>query len=412
MDETALDLPRLLHPVEPEVFFRDFWEREALLVGRDDPAHYDGLFALRDVESVIAFTRPKFASPDDLMPGGAARSFIQGLLPDDEAAAGAYPDLGGVRAAFARGKTLILTAMQCRWGPVAALCRRLEERFGCPVHTNLYLSPPGAQGFDAHYDTHEVFVLQIEGAKHWRLYGSARELPLAEERATFARGKLGPPTREATLRPGDLLYLPRGHVHEAFTSDRLSLHLTVGVKVYRWSDLLHQVVDAVSARDVRFRASLPPGLLTNCPAAAAGERLRELLTALAEGARADEAVGRLATAFLSRLAPLPGGSFAVPDPDAIGPDTVLERVPGAICREVEVPDGRAGLQFPGGSLEGPPKTAAALHFIAHAPRFTARSLPGGLTPDARLLLVRRLVRDGLLRLAPGLHEMSPPSGGA
>ena len=71
-----------------------------------------------------------------------------------------------VRRAFDRGKTIILTAMQCRWGPVASLCRRLEERFGCPVHTNLYLTPPGTQGFDPHYDTHEVFVLQIAGGKH------------------------------------------------------------------------------------------------------------------------------------------------------------------------------------------------------------------------------------------------------
>ena len=59
-----------------------------------------------------------------------------------------YPDVAEVSRAFARGKTVILTAMQHRWGPVAALCRRLEEFFGCPVHTNLYLTPPGAQGFD------------------------------------------------------------------------------------------------------------------------------------------------------------------------------------------------------------------------------------------------------------------------
>jgi hypothetical protein len=94
-----------------------------------------------------------------------------------------YPDIAAVRGAFDRGKTVILTAMQCRWGPVAALCRRLEERFGCPVHTNLYLTPLGAQGFDPHYDTHEVFVLQIEGTKHWRLYGPGRDWPLAEERS-------------------------------------------------------------------------------------------------------------------------------------------------------------------------------------------------------------------------------------
>ena len=39
------------------------------------------------------------------------------------------------------------------------------------------LTPEGAQGFDPHFDTHEVFVLQVEGHKHWRLYGPGRVLP-------------------------------------------------------------------------------------------------------------------------------------------------------------------------------------------------------------------------------------------
>jgi mannose-6-phosphate isomerase-like protein (cupin superfamily) len=402
------DLSMLLRPVGPEAFFRDYWEKEPLAVARDDPGYYRGLFSLRDVDAVIAFTRPKFTAPDDFRPAGpAGRNFVQGFLPDDEASPSVlYPDLAEVGRAFARGKTLVLTAMQCRWGPVAALCRHLEGYFGCPVHTNLYLTPPGAKGFDAHYDTHEVFVLQIEGTKHWRFYGAARELPLTEERATFSPDQLGPPTQEVTVRPGDLLYMPRGHTHEAFTSESLSLHLTVGVKVYRWVELLHQALDAVSARDVRFRASLPPGLLTDSPLPAAADgRLRELALALAEQGRADEAVGRLAADFLGTLAALPGNSFTAVDAEGIGPDTVVEHIPGAVCREVRLPDGRVGLQFPGGSLEGPPKIAAALHFVAHTRRFAVGSLPGGLSPDGKLVLVRRLVRDGLLTVLS-----TPPPG--
>jgi hypothetical protein len=119
---------------------------------------------------------------------------------------------------------------------------------------------------------------------------------------------------------------------------------------------------------------------------------------VAEAAGAEEAVHRLATAFLGQLATLPGDSFAAGAVEAIGPDTVVERVPGAICREVRLADGRVGLQFPGGSLEGPAKIAAALHFIAHTPRFTVRSLSDGLTLEGKLILVRRLVRDRFLRV--------------
>src|SRR5215469_8498820 len=97
--------------------------------------------------------------------------------------------------------------MQHRWPPAAALCRSLEAVFHCPVHANMYLTPEGAQGFDAHFDTHEVFVLQLEGSKQWRLYGEPRALPLVDERFNIPRDQLGP-VREVELSAGDLLYIP------------------------------------------------------------------------------------------------------------------------------------------------------------------------------------------------------------
>jgi hypothetical protein len=401
MHATDFDLAKLLRPVEPETFFRDTWEKGPLHVSRNDAGYYGGLFALADVDAVLAFSRPRFLADDFKAGDGGGHTFLQGLLPDDESAATVlYPDLAQVHAAFSRGKTISLTAMQHRWGPVAVLCRRLEEFFGSPVHTNLYLTPPGAQGFSAHFDTHEVFVLQIEGSKHWRFYGPARDLPLVDDWVPLEKERLGPPTLEAVLRPGDLLYLPRGHVHEAFTTDCTSLHLTVGVKPFRWIDLLRLVLDDVTARDVRFRQSLPPGWLGGGQASALEGPLRERLQALAEGFRAEESVERLAASFLGKMATLPGGHFAAPaSAEAVGPDTVLERAPGVICRVVQGRDGRVSLRYPGGSLEGPPKIAAALRHIARTPRFAVRSLPDDVSTEGKLVLVRRLVRDRVLTIA-------------
>jgi hypothetical protein len=397
-DET--DLARLLWPIEPAAFFRDFWEKQPLAVTRNDPGYYGDLFALGDVDSVIAYTRPRFAG----FAGPPSGSFVQGRLPDEAVdAAAEYPDAAAVHRAFARGRTVIISAMQLRWQPVAELSRRLELFFGCPVHTNLYLTPPGAQGFDAHFDTHEVFVLQIAGGKHWRFYGPARELPLAEEWAPLDRGSLGPPTQEAIVRPGDLLYMPRGHIHEAFTSDSVSLHLTVGVKVFRWADLLREALDAVSGRDARFRGSLPPGLLTGGAAPPAG-RVRELLTALAEGADSGEALDRLAAGFFGKLPTLPGGLFAADPAEAVGLDTVLERPAGATGRVVRLGDGRVALCFPGGRLDGPAKTASALEFVTRTLCFAVRDLPDDLTADGKLTLARRLVRERVVAVVPPAGE--------
>jgi hypothetical protein len=286
---------------------------------------------------------------------------------------------------------------------VATLCRNLEAFFGCPVQTNLYLTPPGAQGFAAHFDTHEVFILQIDGDKHWRFHGVARDLPLPSDQAPVRPDQLGPPTHEVVLQPGDLLYIPRGHVHEAFTSGRASLHLTVGVLVFRWLDLLRQALADAADADVRFRRSLPPGLLsTGVSPPSLKAKFQELLRHFAGGADLEGAVGALAASFVGRLAALPQDYFAVDDPDRIDLDTVLRRAPGMICRVVRSGDGVA-LHAPGTQIEGPARIAPALSYIARMPQLTARALPDTLTPEGKLVLVRRLVREKVLTVG------SPPA---
>ena len=125
---------------------------------------------------------------------------------------------------------------------------------------------PSSQGFDPHYDTHDVFVLQVSGREalaHPR--ARARRPARARSRgATTARRSRAPPTSapaiDAVLRPGDALYLPRGWIHSATAlGDATSVHLTVGMSAYTRAD----VVDALLARvgdDARLRASLPLGV--------------------------------------------------------------------------------------------------------------------------------------------------------
>jgi ribosomal protein L16 Arg81 hydroxylase len=413
MAARSFDLGALLGPIGSAAFFRDHWERDPLHVARGAPDFYEGLLSTADVERVIAFTRPKFVDPGAFSESTPrARSYVQGWLADRQLQDGVkYPSLDEVHRVYAKGLTVILMTMQQRWGPVASLCRALEAEFRCPVHANLYLTPPGAQGFDAHFDTHEVFVLQLEGSKQWRLYGAPRPLPLVDERFEVAKGELGPP-REVRLEAGDLLYVPRGVVHEAFTSEHASMHLTVGVNVYRWADLLGEALTAMAREDVRFRESLPREVLG--PSGVTGavrERFAELLRTLADRAEVGEAVRALGDQFFEQLLALPGDRFAQPvEADALDLDTILEKGPGLICRVVEQ-GGWVTIEYPGGQVGGPLKIAEALRFVADHDRFPVAALPD-LSGDAKLVLARRLVRERLLRVAgPALNRRTAEAGG-
>ena len=80
-------------------------------------------------------------------------------------------------------------------------------------------------------------------------------------------GEPGEPLMDVTMRAGDTLYLPRGWLHQAMTSDTPSLHLTVGINVATWRDAVREALDQVAEEDVRFRrgvgaeAVAPEGLL-------------------------------------------------------------------------------------------------------------------------------------------------------
>ena len=119
--------------------------------------------------------------------------------------------------------------MHERLPSLAALCRAVERTFSSHFQTNIYLSPRNAQGFKTHYDSHDVFVLQVSGSKHWTLVRHASiELPLRGQGFDPEKHIPGPPTREFTIQAGDVLYCPRGLFHAARATDEVSLHITLG----------------------------------------------------------------------------------------------------------------------------------------------------------------------------------------
>ncbi len=402
MPAPNFDLERLLAPVAAGAFFRESWERQPRLIARTA-----GLLS-RAARAGRRGTHHRVHAPEIRGCRGLRReaaraaTYVQGWLAERPAQDGTrFPGIAELQRVYEQGKTIILMTMQRRWPPVASLCRHLEAFFECPVHANMYLTPEGAQGFDAHFDPHEVFVLQLEGFKTWRLYGCARPLPLMDERFELARHQLGE-AREVRLEPGDLLYIPRGFVHEAFTSECASLHLTVGINVYRWADLLQEALMRAARRDERFRASLPPGALTDPRQRSALEdHFRGLLDALARQADAGAALRALGDQFFGQLQVLPGAHFSPPESGAaLDLDTPLQRSAEAICRVLQDGDWVV-IAYPGGQIGGPSKIAPALHYIAQAEGFSARDLPGELGDEGKLVLVRRLLRERLLTIASG-----------
>jgi bifunctional lysine-specific demethylase and histidyl-hydroxylase NO66 len=307
-------------------------------------------------------------------------------------------DVERIAAEWEAGATIVLQALHLNWRPVAVFCRDLERALGHPVQTNAYYTPSGSQGFAVHHDTHDVFVLQVAGEKRWLLYEPLLELPLENQRWSKELGEPGPPSKDLTLAAGDTLYLPRGWPHEAATSEADSLHLTVGIKAYTWTAAFKEAI-ADCAEELEFRRAVP----------ADGIGGESLLERLRERLGPDAVSARMNRRFVSSRAPILEDQLSqVRALAELNMDTSVERRRTVIAG-LAAWDGGIALVFEGKEVRFPATVEMDVKFCAEIEEtFTPSDLPGDLDGDGRLVLVRRLVREGFLRLTdPGRDEPSP-----
>lgn len=292
----------LLHPIPLERFWAELWENEVAHVRTADRQRFAHLFALADVDEVIAFS----VAPE-------AYGLVSAKTNVFQAAVAGPADLGAVYAHFSAGHTVVVNEMQDRWEPVQKLANALQREVGHPIRVNAYVTPPHTTGFRAHYDGHDVFVLQVHGTKRWSIFERGARLPLPfaeagvdEEHEVASPGAC---TQEIDLAPGDVLYVPRGVTHRAAALDDVSIHLTVGVYAHTWETVLSRAVADLARTDPTLDRPLPVGFASGAPHAQtveAGARLRAAVEDLdLVSARRD-----LAKRVRRHRRPQPGRRFA------------------------------------------------------------------------------------------------------
>jgi hypothetical protein len=288
---------------------------------------------------------------------------------------------------FAGGATIVLQALHLNHPALALFCRAIEARLGHPVQANAYYTPRAAQGLPVHHDTHDVLVLQVAGVKRWLVYQPALELPLKNQRYAPELGEPGEAILDLTLQAGDTLYIPRGWLHEALTSDKDSLHLTIGVNAYTARDALRAAVESAEA-DVELRRVVPDD----------GELADDLLEPVREHLDRDRVAAKMRERFVETRRPILDGQIdQLRRLDELTLETPLERRSSVIADLHAATDGFL-LAFEGKRIAIPEHAGREVDFIVTATRsFTAGELPGTLDEAGRLVLVRRLIREGFLR---------------
>ena len=308
-------LDYVIGPAGKQDFLDNYFEQKALIVPREEPDRYCDLLSIARIDELLAGHDFNGDSLD------MARADPQ-ISRDQFILSSGYADRGAVGNLYQEGATLILPQLHQQDFGLKTFCRALEAQLSCHVQTNIYLTPPNNQGFRTHYDDHDVFVLQVEGEKLWRIYDQTVDKPFRGEGFNIDRDQPGELVEEFVLKAGDCAYVPRGLMHDAQTQGKGdSLHITVGLIVKTWADLMLEAVSEVALRHPEFRQALPPGYASaDYDRSKAEAHFNALVAKIGEEASLDGAFDMFVDNFIRSRPPYSEGAIvkrgAASDPKA------------------------------------------------------------------------------------------------
>jgi len=292
---------------------------------------------------------------------------------------GDVADVDAIARQFAAGATLVLQSLERFHPPLRRFTDELRHEISHPVQANAYLTPSNSAGLAPHRDLHDVLALQVDGTKSWTVDG------------------LG----TIDVRPGDVLYIPRGCEHSASTSHGHSLHITVGITPVTGADVARR---ALAGEGSALAAPLPIGFARATLQDLESNMKAVLATATDVLAHSDP--GRLAQLEQRRAGRGTGRGDALRTElqvTAITDDTVISQRVDAAVRTV---DGTTTIHLHDREIRMPAIAGAAIDAILTQQTLAVRDL-AGLNETSRLVLARRLVREGMLEIRPQPSTLEP-----
>lgn len=253
----------LIAPVVPDNFFAEYFGRKVLHVpgAADKFAHvmsWAKLNALLNMTALWTHHSFEMALDGALLP---AREYCRPVVGHATGAPSQQPDTARVMALLKRGASLLLNDIDTFNPGLTAVARALEQTLEARVQANLYCSSCERQAFPSHFDSHDVYAVHVEGEKLWRIYEGRLDNPVAHpafqgQPAAFHERSKGKIVAEILLKPGDLLYIPRGIYHDAIAQTEGTVHVAFGAMAVIGLDFVSGIFER-AVHDPLFRRDFP-----------------------------------------------------------------------------------------------------------------------------------------------------------
>ena len=388
---------RLIAPITPEEFLSDYWGKKHLHIARNDPDYHHRVLTFDDVDAYLGRNDLRYPYirlvkqgrelPLDIYARDRVfgENVFQGNLDQD-----------ALFREYADGATMCMQLQHLAMPGLGAFTRDLESFFGYRTQSTIFLTPGTSQGFTEHFDSHDFFTMGVSGEKTWRIYADRAEYPLPRTEILDTDVNIsGVVESEFKVRAGDTLYVPRGVYHDARSIDGTSLQISFGIFPHYWCDVLHSLVDALADEHPKLRMAVAPFRQIDPVELDAG--FRSILELISQHGDVAQVVSRLQDAVASKG--LKDSSHRLRDMELLAliqPDDRL------VMRDLDVQiheeGDRIALGFYDKRIAMPAFVRPQLDTILTGEVFSAASLPGPLDVESRVVLVRKLVAEGLVTL--------------
>ncbi len=226
--------------------------------------------------------------------------------------------------------TLLVQGLDLHWQPAHAMLQAFRFVPEARLDDLMVSYASDGGGVGPHLDSYDVFLLQVQGRRRWRI-GPVADRALQPGLPVRILANFQP-TEEWLLEPGDMLYLPPLWGHDGVAEGECmtcSVGFRAATETTLAQELLHQIADDLEPapadasgraaeriyRDAAQPATANPGRLPDSLRSFAQAALQR---ALRDPVALDRALGGLMTEPKPRVwfdpgAPLPPGSAAVLD---------------------------------------------------------------------------------------------------
>ncbi|MEM7022532.1 MAG: cupin domain-containing protein [Pseudomonadota bacterium] len=306
------------------------------------------------------------------------------------------PEPEKVKEYLRRGATLVANDIDHLSAGLTSFSHAMEQGLSGMVQGNLYLSSRRRPGFAAHFDSHDVFAVHVEGTKTWHIYEGRVMDPIAHpvfksygrDHHEKAKGKL---LMDVQMEPGDLLYLPRGQYHDAIADEGGAVHIAFGVTYTIGLDIVSMLYERM-IYEQEFRANLPP---LEAGEEALVERLRQLSEGIAKVMVEPKTIEQVQK--LQRSQNYPRNAYNLPELLAEQADERY-RVRASGIRLVQQ-GGRFGLVSEGSraATEVPAHASAMVAWVLERKQFSRSELAGAF-PEQKAQQDQLLKDLGAMRL--------------